>query len=125
MATREKMVPTCGDTTGALTAAPGSPFLTQNPKGLAVDPKGKFLCVTRDLPDAVSVYTIDSGSCALNMLSSVSVVEQGPHGVAVDPTGKFVYVTNYVPLGPVFQPNLHSTNVSAYAINSCSGVLTS
>lgn len=91
---------TVNTSSGALTAAPGSPSLAQNPQGLAVDPKGKFLYVTRDHPDAVSVYTIDSGSGALTPLTSLSVVEQDPFAVAVGPDGKVRLCNQLCSSGP-------------------------
>jgi uncharacterized protein (TIGR03437 family) len=115
---------TVNTSSGALTAAAGSPFLVQEPNGLAMDPKGKFLYVTRDTPDVIAVYTIDSNSGALTLSSSFSSVEQGPSGIAVDPTGRFVYVVNHFSVGLLFQPNLDTDNVSAYAVNSSSGALT-
>ena len=110
--------------TGALSAVAGSPFLTRTfAGGLAVDPSGKFVYVgnagsNQPNQPTVSAYSIDTSTGALTPVSGSPFPNTGaPNGfpaVAVDPFGKFVYVTGG------FNPG----NVSAYAIDSSTGALT-
>jgi len=101
--------------TGALTAAPGSPFAGGNaPRGVTVDPTGNFVYVANSNDNTVSAYKINSANGALTPVSgSPFPTGTAPFGVAVDPTGRFLYVTNH-----------HSSDISAYTINPMTGALT-
>jgi len=129
-------------TTGALTPITGSPFPVGTcnedagvsgvhalgttsgpsacgPRGVAVDPSGKYLYVANELSDNVSGFTIDSTTGALTLMADSPFASTsmngstGPRGVAVDPSDKYVYVTNHT-----------SDDVSGYSINATTGELT-
>jgi 6-phosphogluconolactonase (cycloisomerase 2 family) len=124
---------TIDSTTGALTAVPGSPFgaaVLHAPTGLAADPAGKFLFVANEcgsilctisptVSGNVSVFTIDSTTGALVEINgSPFFAGLSPVSLVVDPTGKFLYVVNLNGGPPL------SAGVSAFSINSSTGVLT-
>ena len=99
--------------TGALTAVPGSPFVTPDePWDIAVHPSGKFLytCMTRT--EGVVGFSIDSVTGALTIIpGSPFPSDAEPVSVTADPSGKFLYV-----------PTLDGT-ISAYAIDPATGAL--
>jgi 6-phosphogluconolactonase len=113
---------TIDGTSGALTPVAGSPFMTGFETGVVtIDPSGKFLYGLNDgnLPNSISGYTIDSNTGALtSMTGSPFPAGVGPSAAVVDRAGKFLYVTN-IGAAP---HNIGS--VSAYTINSGTGVLT-
>lgn len=90
--------------TGALTAAPGSPFPTDVPgccgsTYIDVDPNSRFVFVpNRDGGEGngtVSVFSVDQSTGALS--AAGSPVDSGginPFAAKLDPTGKFLYVAN-------------------------------
>ena len=86
---------------------------------MTMHPTGKFAYVTNAAANAVSVsaFNINALTGALTALPSggttVTVTEAAPLAMAIDPTGQFAYVANG-----------NSSNVSAYAINRTTGVLT-
>jgi 6-phosphogluconolactonase (cycloisomerase 2 family)/uncharacterized caspase-like protein len=82
------------------------------PRGIVVDPKGRFLYVTNSGSDSVSAFTIDPRNGALKTNGSPSAAGASPEGISVDPTGSFLYVANE-----------SSANISAYAINSITGAI--
>ncbi|TMG82767.1 MAG: hypothetical protein E6H74_10130, partial [Betaproteobacteria bacterium] len=41
----------------------------RQPRGFAIDPKGKFLVAAGEKSDTISVYSIDQGSGALKLLN--------------------------------------------------------
>jgi len=111
---------TINASSGALTPVPGSPFAegeeeeNYGPRGVAVDPSGKFLYVANEVGNNVSAFSIDATSGALTQITgSPFAAETGPRGVAVDPSGKYVYVTNH-----------GDDDVSAYSITAATGALT-
>ncbi|HKC44301.1 MAG TPA: beta-propeller fold lactonase family protein [Burkholderiales bacterium] len=91
-----------------------------NARSIAVDPSGKFAYVA-NVGGGVSAYTIDPVGGALAPIDADSgtagiqsfAAGTFPSGVAVHPSGKFAYVANF-----------SSNDVSAYAIDPTTGVLT-
>jgi 6-phosphogluconolactonase len=53
--------------TGKLTYAGGVPTEKQ-PRGFAIDPKGRFLIAAGEKSDTISVYAIDASTGALRLL---------------------------------------------------------
>jgi 6-phosphogluconolactonase (cycloisomerase 2 family) len=114
---------TIDDSTGALTAVPGSPFPAGvAPRSVTVDPTGRFLYVANcgnpcfnganDLGD-IYAFSIDGATGTLTSVAgSPFPAELHPHHLTADPTGKFVYVVN-----------VNSNNISAYTINGATGAL--
>ena len=94
-------------TTGTLSQISGSPF-TLSVAQIAMDPQGRFLFGA--VPD-LKAFQIDPVTGVPSQVASYSE-SLGPTRAAVDPTGKFLYVANF------------SGGVSAYTINSSTGVLT-
>jgi len=92
------------DSTGNLTELAQSPYSAgSQPKGIAIDPAGKFLYVTNYADFSVSSFAIDPQSGALNPVGApvltgnlTNVPNPGPIDVKVDPSGQFVYVVNYL-----------------------------
>jgi 6-phosphogluconolactonase (cycloisomerase 2 family) len=90
------------DSTGNLTELAQSPYTVgSQPKGIAIDPAGKFLYVTNYADFSVSSFSIDPQSGALNPVGAPvltgnlsNVPNPGPIDVKVDPSGQFVYVVN-------------------------------
>ncbi len=81
-------------------------------------PQPQFVIVANQTSNNVSVFAIDAGSGALTQVpGSPFAAGSYPNSVAIDPNGKFAYVVNQT--YPYYQGN-----VSAYAINPASGVLT-
>ena len=105
-------------TTGALSVV-GSPVSTGTgtfpaPKGVAVDPSGKFAYVTNEGDNTIVTYQINSATGALTVVASISTpAGSGPLGVVVDPAGKFVYIAE-----------TGGKQIASYSINSATGALT-
>ena len=106
---------------GAISAAPGSPFAKgPNPVAIAVAPNGKFAfavnysTVNGSITDSVSAYTIDPLTGALTEVAG-SPFETGvtPTALAIAPSSKFVYVANF-----------HDSSVTVFSIDGSTGVLT-
>jgi Tol biopolymer transport system component/6-phosphogluconolactonase (cycloisomerase 2 family) len=101
------------DTTGGLTAVPGSPFAAGTyPFSIAVDPSGKFVFVANQNSNNVSAFTIDSIGALHAVPGSPFAAGVKPVWVAVDPSGKFLLVANF-----------SSDSISVFAIDA-TGVLT-
>jgi 6-phosphogluconolactonase (cycloisomerase 2 family) len=108
-------------TTGALTAVPGSPFAAgSHPEGVAFSPiasNNLFAAVTNFEDNTVSVYQVDptSGSLAQVTGSPFATALQ-PQGIAFAPVvsnNLFAAVTNF-----------NSNNVSVYNVNQSTGLFT-
>jgi 6-phosphogluconolactonase (cycloisomerase 2 family) len=106
--------------TGALTAAPGSPFDTgQFPSAVTVVPSGRFTyvaipCAQLDCSSGtVSAYAVNSTTGALREIAG-SPFNAGKevNSLAMDPTGRFLYTAN-----------LGDGTISAYSINGSTGAL--
>src|SRR6202158_5140767 len=65
------------------------------PDAAVIDPSGKYLLVTNNLGNNVSVYSIDSSTGALSEVAgSPFPANANPAEILITPSGKFVYVTN-------------------------------
>jgi 6-phosphogluconolactonase len=97
--------------TGVLTSV-GSPAAAGDcARSMAVDPLGKFVYITSEWDNTISMYSIN----ASGDLTSIRTVAagSGPTSIAIHPSGKFAYVTNS-----------GSNNVSMYRIDAAAGALT-
>jgi 6-phosphogluconolactonase (cycloisomerase 2 family) len=89
-------------TTGALAAISGSPFVVPNggsgdPSAIANSPFGATLFVTNTSIDTVSALAISASGALSNFNNSpinTGASPQRPVAVAVDPSNRFVYVLN-------------------------------
>jgi 6-phosphogluconolactonase (cycloisomerase 2 family) len=100
--------------TGALTALPGSPFLTaQNLNfitSLTFDPSGKFLYAAGS--GSFGAFTVDAASGALTPIPGTPDLSSGNLQTAtVDPSGKFLYVSDdaYAPDSQIFVLSINPT----------------
>jgi 6-phosphogluconolactonase len=92
--------------------------LTLNAQNQFSFPQPQFVIVANQTSNNVSVFAIDANSGALTQVpGSPFPAGSYPNSVAIDPNGKFAYVVNQT--YPYYQGN-----ISAYAINPASGVLT-
>ena len=109
--------------TGALTEVAGSPFAAGTaPRTVAIDPAGQFAYVANVNSNNVSAYTIDATSGALTAVpGSPFGAGTSPGTVVVHPTGGFAYVAN---CGSFACQGANPGSVSAYAIDTMTGVLT-
>lgn len=100
------------DSSGVLTAAPGSPYPAgTQPSAIASDPTSRFLYITDSKQNQLIGYTIASTGLLTRFASGPVSTDVFPDGIVVDPQGKFIYVSNYT-----------ASDVSAYAINQATGV---
>jgi 6-phosphogluconolactonase len=113
-------------TTGALTAVPGSPVTPQasEPRVPIVDPTGSFLYLTHldscgdDCTGAISAYKIGTDGSLTEISGSPYNTDYGTLGVAISPSGQFLYAMNGTNC-------CHTANsISVFQINSASGALT-
>ena len=72
-----------------VTAATGS-----GPRAAVIDPSGKFLLVTNNLTNDISVFSIDSGGALTEVSGSRFPAGASPTDLRITPSGKFVYVAN-------------------------------
>jgi DNA-binding beta-propeller fold protein YncE len=106
-------------TTGTLTPlVPPRIAAGSQPASVAVDPSGRFAYVANFGSNDVSMFAIDSETGALTPIAPPMPAGSGPVSVAVAPDpsgqfGKFVYVVN-----------TGSDDVSMYAMDSTTGILT-
>jgi 6-phosphogluconolactonase len=111
---------------GGLTAASGTQPVGVSPHGMAVDAAGHYLFVANQgtadtiASGSVSVFSIATGGALTAVAGSpfqVATVSDtanpGPFAVAVTPDGKYLYVSNQI-----------ANTVSAFSVDSASGVLT-
>jgi len=122
---------TMNPTSGALTftgtvvapcAPPPSPGSCA-PGSLAVHPSGKFAYVADEggfTPTSVSMYAINATTGDLTLIGTIAA-DGRAIAVTVDPSGKFAYVAD----GGQNSDGSKGTNVSMYAIDATTGVLTS
>lgn len=89
-------------TTGALTAIPGSPFLTSGGSSVAADPQGHFLFVGSSTSGQISVFQIDAttGVLTQNPSSPFATSLLFSYFVTVDGQGKYLYVSEHDPSLP-------------------------
>lgn len=97
---------------GALTASPGSPYLSGvKPSALAGDPTSRFVYVTDYASNQLIGYDITSGDILEFLISGPYNTGSEPSSVVVDPRAKYVYVSNAL-----------DSTVSAYAIDLATGI---
>ena len=98
---------------GSLTPVPNSPYALSGVTSVAVDPKGRFVYATAG--SATSVYSTDSGTGALTLMST-SPSQPGTHDVSsslgIALSGSFLYEADTY------------SGVWAYAIDPNAGTLT-
>jgi 6-phosphogluconolactonase (cycloisomerase 2 family) len=107
--------------TGALTplaVATGNPFPSGlSPSDITVSPNGQFGYAVNTGDNTISTYRIDQVTGALTALPGATgnpfPTGAGPQSMTITPNGQFAYV-----------PNFFSNNVSAYIVDSTTGVLT-
>ncbi|HEY2117105.1 MAG TPA: beta-propeller fold lactonase family protein, partial [Candidatus Angelobacter sp.] len=102
------------DSTGALTAVPGSPFSSPGePFGLAATPNNAFLYVSSFLNAQVTGFSINATTGTLTPLTCpVATTGSQPLKIAINPAGTLLYTANQV------------GSVSGFAINTGTGCLT-
>src|SRR5262249_6185548 len=100
-------------TTGALTAAVGSPFAAgSGPISVAISPSGKYAYVASS--GSVSGFSIDRATGGLSPLPAAPFTATGaPNSLVAEPSGKFVY-------GLSTGSNL----ITTYAVDGSTGNLT-
>lgn len=108
---------------GVLTAIGSNVPAGTGPSAITVVPSGKFAYVANLTSSDISAYTVHSTTGALTQVScsgDITVCNgvnflagSNPSAVTVDPSGQFAYAAN---------PN--SNDISAYTINTTTGVLT-
>lgn len=82
------------------------------PRGLTVDPTGRFVYLTESLTNRVRAWRIDPADGRLAPLGAAST-GGGPFDVAVHPSGRFLYTANS-----------SANTVSQFAVDPFSGTLT-
>lgn len=108
-------------TTGALTALAGSPSVAGGGTiDVTATPNGGFLYAANYNDNTVSAYSIaaDGSLGQIDAVSGNSTIDNfaagtSPETLAVDPAGRFLYTANF-----------NGQNVSGFAINAVSGILT-
>jgi DNA-binding beta-propeller fold protein YncE len=89
--------------------------------GLAVDPSGKWLAATDIMNNNVHILAINPANGGLTESQSlIFPTGTGPSAVVFDSTGKFLYVLN----GGLGSVGAGSNNISAYAFDASTGMLT-
>jgi 6-phosphogluconolactonase (cycloisomerase 2 family) len=104
---------------GTLSAlVPPGPTTATYPRGIAIDPSGKFLYVTIETSwigpsTAVDAYSIDAASGALTRIPGAPFTAgANPIAAVCDPSGRFLYVSD-----------ADAQTISAFSIDPDSGVL--
>jgi 6-phosphogluconolactonase (cycloisomerase 2 family) len=111
---------------GALALAPvtGSPFtisgLEPRPDGVAFSPSGTLLATTDNSADAVSVFSVDPGTGALNEVASAST-GSNPVAVAFSPDGSVLGTAN---AGSTDEENQVDSSASVFSVNAATGAVT-
>lgn len=114
---------TINSSTGALTAVPGSPFISgTSPAAVSVDPTGKFLYTADGGPgngpnefNSISEYSIDGTTGALTPISQVTCADSATQGegscnaVITDPVGGFLFGSNSIGAVDVFSISTQGT----------------
>jgi Lactonase, 7-bladed beta-propeller len=104
----------------------GASFVSPDPNelllGLAADPSGRWLAVSDVNNNVVHVMSINPATGALSdSPDHVFPTGTGPNAAAFDQAGKFLYVLNG---GYAFAGTPGSNNISAFAFNAATGMLT-
>jgi 6-phosphogluconolactonase len=91
----------------------GSPFASgAGPRGIALDPSGKFAFVPNEGDLNVTAFSVNSTTGALTLAGNADT-GNGPSAVTLDSSGRFLHVTNY-----------WDGNVSTYKVDATTGALT-
>lgn len=93
---------TFSESTGVLALNPVSSSIAsggQNPRGIAVDPTGKYIYVANNNPvgsGTIASFAINPSNGTLSLLNSLTLSGASAQAqfVTVDPTGRYVFVTN-------------------------------
>jgi 6-phosphogluconolactonase (cycloisomerase 2 family) len=102
------------DAAGALTPAPGSPFVAgTDPTTLTFDAAGKFLYVANTKDGTISGFAIQPDGSLTPTPGSPYTTQQWPSCFGVDPSGKALYVGH------------DSTTLMVFTIDATTGALTS
>ena len=111
---------TIDSTTGALAPIAGSPYAAGSGNySVAITPNGQFIYVTDHADNTISGYALNSSTGVLTPLAgSPFAVAVGVYALTIHPSGLFLYAANTV-------DNVDTASVTAYAINSTTGALTS
>jgi 6-phosphogluconolactonase len=114
------------DQTAGTTSTNGAAFVSPGPNqlllGLAADPSGKWLAVTDLNNNSVHIMSINPATGALSdSPDHIFPTGTAPNAATFDRTGKFLYVTNG---GYRFSGATGSNNISAFAFNAATGMLT-
>jgi 6-phosphogluconolactonase len=101
------------DSTGSLTAVPGSPFSSLGqPFGLAATPNNAFLYVSSFQNAQVTGFSINSTTGTLTPLACpVATTDSQPLKIAINPAGTLLFTAN------------QAGSVSGFAINATTGCL--
>jgi 6-phosphogluconolactonase len=109
--------------TGTLSEIPGSPFTTGTaPSGMLIGATGRFAYVPANGSGSIYAYTMDATTGALTALAGSpyatgAATGTNPAVAVLHPSGKFLYTLNY-------DSNYTSANISAFAIDATTGLLT-
>lgn len=112
-------------TTGALTAVPGSPYTPSASEARVplVAPSGNFLYVSHldscgdDCQGAISAYKINADGSLAELPGSPFPTDYGTLGIAIQPSGNFLYAMNGTNCCRT------ANSISAFQVNPTSGVL--
>lgn len=102
---------------GALTLAAGPVEVGTDPAGVALDSSGKYAYVPNTADATISAFALDGSSGALTAVAGAPFASggngniNGPLGIAASTVGPYLYVCNA------------SNDVSVFAVNSGTGVL--
>jgi len=113
---------------GTLTPVPGSPFSAGlGPIAIAADPSFHFLYVLNKQSNQVSEYAYATGTGVLSQLSTPNIsTGQTPTSFVIiaGTTGSNVGNTLTNPIDYVYVTNLGDSTISAFTLNTTTGVLT-
>lgn len=102
------------NTSAQFTAIVGSPYPAGNsPSSVVVHPNNRFVYVTNQIDNDISLFTIDSTIGSLKEVLPRTPTGLTPGSLIMDAPGSFLFALNRV-----------SSSISVYSINSTSGALT-
>jgi 6-phosphogluconolactonase (cycloisomerase 2 family) len=118
-------------TSGAITAATGSPFYaSESPTEIVMAPTGNLVYVSNSgsAYGTVTAFTFDPtlascGAILCNVPGSPFLAGAGASALAVDNSGQYLYVANTTAINNPEQTNAVG-NISAFTINTATGALT-
>jgi 6-phosphogluconolactonase (cycloisomerase 2 family) len=111
---------TIDSTTGALAPIAGSPYASgYGNYSIAITPNGQFVYVTNHADNTISGYALNGSTGVLTpLVGNPFTAAVGVYALAIHPSGSFLYAANTV-------DNVGTGSVTAYAIDSVTGALTS